>query len=88
MATDMEVEKLQREDHDRLVRLEGKIDTFIALQNDTKLEMSDHEARIRVMENINQNLRGSLDSARVVFGVVAALIGIVEPFILFYVAKG
>lgn len=48
------LEKLQREDHDRLIRLESKIDNLSSdvkdMKDGTQKEMADHELRIRQVE--------------------------------------
>lgn len=88
MATDTELEKLQREDHDLLLKLHGKIDTLITLQQSTGTDLADHEARIRSLDKENNDLKGTVRGIRWALGGVGALIGIVEPFILFYLSRG
>ena len=44
MTTNAEQDKLQRADHDALVRVETKIDAFITSQ-------ADHETRLRLIES-------------------------------------
>lgn len=50
------LEKLQRTDHDTLIRLESKVDNLVLSASQMTLTMSekfsDHEARIRVMEKL------------------------------------
>lgn len=88
MANNMDLDKLQREDHDRLVRLEGKIDTFIALQGDVKAEISDHESRMRLLESESNSNKGTLKGIKWVIGIVITVIGILEPLVLLYLSKG
>lgn len=44
-------------DHDSIVRIETKMDVFIAAQND-------HEVRLRVLEKANQEDTGAKDTQR------------------------
>ena len=88
MASSMELEKLQREDHDLLLKLHGKIDTLITLQRNTGNDLADHEVRIRAAEKESTSLRGTITGIRWVLGGVAAVAGIVEPIVLFYLTKG
>lgn len=99
MATDTELEKLQREDHDLLLKLHGKIDTLITLQQSAGTDLADHEARIRSLDKenndlkgtvrgIRNDLKGTVRGIRWALGGVGALIGIIEPFVLFYLSRG
>lgn len=87
MATEVEIEKLQRDDHDRLVRLEGKIDTFILMQTATSTEVADHEQRLRVAETNYTDLNGTIRGLRWALGAVFAIAGLIEPLILFFVSR-
>lgn len=77
MATDAELEKLQRQDHDALIRVETKIDSFISAQ-------ADHEARIRIVESNNDKLQGTIRGLRWALGIGLSLAGLVEPMVFFY----
>lgn len=87
MATDVELEKLQREDHDLLLKLHGKLDTLITLQQTAGADLADHEARIRALDKDNTDLKGTVRGVKWALGGIGALIGVVEPFILFYLSK-
>lgn len=94
MATDAEQEKLQRADHDTLVRVEGKLDSLstslMSLQNDheARLRIMEKDERVRVIEQRLDSTEGIVKGFRWALAVVTAIVGIVEPFILFYLAKG
>lgn len=84
MATEVEIEKLQREDHDLLLSLHGKVDALVTLLNNAKVSIGDHEARLRSLEKDNTDLRGTLTGVRWVLGVVATIVGVIEPLVIFY----
>ena len=50
------LDKLQRMDHDTLIRLESKVDSLITdikdLKDGTSQKLTDHETRLRVMEKL------------------------------------
>lgn len=50
------LDKLQRIDHDTLIRLESKVDSLITdirdLKDGTSQKLTDHETRIRIMEKM------------------------------------
>lgn len=58
------LDRLQRTDHDTLIRLEGKVDNFLQqyildmkeLKDGTTSKINDHEARIKVFEKIAETL--------------------------------
>lgn len=54
MATIEEIDKLQRMDHDTIVRMESKLDVLIKnvenLTNGSTMKLNDHENRIRSLE--------------------------------------
>lgn len=54
------LEKLQRSDHDLLIRLEAKVDTLIIdvkeVKDGTNTKLLDHEARIRSIEKIHEEI--------------------------------
>lgn len=60
-----ELDKMQREDHDLLIRLESKVDSLIVDVKDMKdgisQRLADHDTRLRamekIMEDVNPNLR-------------------------------
>ena len=61
MAKDtINLEKMQRSDHDTLLRLEVKVDALIAdvkeLKDGTNLQLTEHELRIRIIEKVHEEI--------------------------------
>ena len=54
------LEKLQRTDHDLLIRLESKVDSLIVdvkeVKDGTNTQLTDHETRIRVVEKVHEEV--------------------------------
>ena len=61
------LDKLQRTDHDTLIRLEGKVDSFLTqylsdmkeLKDGTTAKINDHEVRIKTLEKVNESIASS-----------------------------
>jgi hypothetical protein len=92
--TNAEQDKLQRADHDTLVRVESKLDSLsasvstIQTDHETRLRLIEKDERVRMIEQRLDSTEGIVKGFRWALAVVTAVVGIVEPFILFYLAKG
>lgn len=65
-------QQMQTSDHDLLVTLVAKVDAFIAGQ---AASQSDHESRIRILEQGVITQRGSAEGRKEVSGTVKWIIG-------------
>jgi hypothetical protein len=65
-------QQMQQSDHDLLVTLVAKVDAFISGQNATQ---SDHESRIRVLEQANTVQQGSSQARKDVSNTTKWVIG-------------
>lgn len=73
-------------DHDLLIRLDQKLDSHIAevRQSTTLLANSDtdHETRIRGLENSGNELQGSIRALRWIIGILTLAVGSIATFII------
>ena len=88
MATDKELEKLQRSDHDTLIRVETKMDGLVnemrnANATSAKVQ-ADHEARIRVLEVAKETSFGSVSGTDKFKNLVIATCGLILTAVTAY----
>jgi len=76
MTERADLEKMQREDHDALIRVEAKIDNFISSQ-------ADHEVRLRSLENTFGTIKGLKWS----IGIIGTILVLATPFIIYFMSK-
>jgi hypothetical protein len=72
---------MEQEDHDKLISIEGKIDTLINIFSGIKSDVGDHETRVRDLEK-------TVFGVKAAGGILAVLVGIIEPIVLFWWSKG
>lgn len=92
MSTDVQLEKLQRDDHDTLIRVETKLEGLTAEirdgNNNMKAMIADHELRIRVLENDKEQQAGvssGTDKVRsTIFAIAGLLVGALSVWALLH----
>ena len=91
MTNEIGLEKLQRNDHDVLIRIETRMDSFITEMRQTNAASlattSDHEARIRVLEvDRDRNTGNTMSSYRfkeTVFTIIGILVAIATAYVTY-----
>lgn len=95
------LDKIQRADHDTLIRVEAKVDQIVTdikdLKDGVNAKVSDHEQRINVLErikdevNLSETMKSIKDSAqwihdfKVTWKVILAVAGGVGGFVGFLI---
>lgn len=83
---DKELERLQRADHDTLIRLEGKVDTLSddikGLSNRITTQLIDHEARIKVLELWRHDFRLTWKLMVAVATFIGTVLGILSQVVI------
>ncbi len=74
-------------DHDLLIKLDTKMDGLISemvqLRDGNAKAIADHENRIRSLEQLSDEQKGSLRTLKWVGGMVSAIVAIVEVIVIY-----
>lgn len=90
MANDRDLEKLQRTDHDTLIRVEAKMDGLVQEVRTTNTNnvtvAADHEARIRLLEIDKDKATGAASGTdklkNLLFAIAGLVVGLIGSLIL------
>lgn len=91
VATGDELEKLQRSDHDVLIRVETKMDSLTTELRTSNVnaatQLTDHETRIRVLEKSDEmkigDQTGAIRTRNFVITIISILLTVISIYILY-----
>lgn len=78
-------------DHDLLVRLDEKVNTIIAAQQDDRKTRDAHELRLRALEKVQETgtgeSKGKASLRDVLFAIIGIVVAISNPLVILWIAQ-
>lgn len=86
MSTPDDFDKIQRTDHDVLIKLDQKFDSYISenrqINTDITNRFADHESRLRGVEGRIEGFQGAINAFAWLSGIIGAVTGAIVGFLV------